>query len=241
MKDKQQPFQDSRLKQRGKRRKTNIILNSLIVIVLLLIVIVSVQIFFKDDQKASTSEEQVENVTAQKESSEQSSDADKSDDKKDQQDDRNAAVTDDQDIEDEKESEDGKKEKNKEKDEKEKEDKDKKNSEDLEDSAVVTDGGNDPDVAKTIVNPEWDSVGTVQSGEHHSTYSGVDWDEMVQAISYATGIDEGNMTIHFLGNNGVNKSVGTVQAKDTKQKYRVYIEWVDEKGWKPTLVEELTE
>jgi len=63
---------------------------------------------------------------------------------------------------------------------------------------------------------------------------------MVQAISYATGIDESNMTIHFLGNNGESKSVGTVQAKDTKQKYRVYIEWVDEKGWRPTLVEELT-
>lgn len=229
MKDEQQPFQNSRLKQREKRRKTNIILNSLIVIVLLLIVIVSVQIFFTDDQKTSTSEEQVENVTAQKESSKQSNNADRPTDKKDQQDDRNAAVTDDKD----KEKED--KEKDKEKD------KDNKSSEDLEDSAVITDGGNDPDVGKTIVNPEWKPVGTVQTGDHHNTYSGVDWDEMVQAISYATGIDEGNMTIHFLGNNGENKSVGTVQAKDTKQKYRVYIEWVDEKGWKPTLVEELTE
>ncbi len=230
MKDEQQPFQNSRLKQREKRRKTNIILNSLIVIVLLLIVIVSVQIFFTDDQKTSTTEEQVGNVTTEKDSAERSSDAEKPADKKDQQEDKNGSVTDDEELEE------GKKEKEKDKEK----DKDKKNPEDLEDSAIVTDGGNDPDVKKSIVNPEWEPVGTVQSGEHHNTYGGVDWDEMVQAISYATGIDESNMTIHFLGNNGESKSVGTVQAKDTKQKYRVYIEWVDEKGWRPTLVEELT-
>ena len=62
---------------------------------------------------------------------------------------------------------------------------------------------------------------------------------MVQAITYGTGIEESNMTIVYLGNNGPNKSVGTVKQKDTGQEYRVYIEWVDEKGWKPTLIEEL--
>jgi Domain of unknown function (DUF1510) len=47
------------------------------------------------------------------------------------------------------------------------------------------------------------------------------------------------MTILFLGNNGENKSVGTVKQKGTQQEYRVYIEWVDDEGWKPTLVEEM--
>ena len=103
----------------------------------------------------------------------------------------------------------------------------------------MTEGGSDPEVKKTIVNPAWEPVGTSRTGQHFNEYSGADWDEMVQAISYGTGIDPSNMTILFLGNNGPDKSVGTVKQKDTQQEYRVYIEWVDEKGWKPTQVEEL--
>jgi Domain of unknown function (DUF1510) len=110
---------------------------------------------------------------------------------------------------------------------------------DVKDQEIVTEGGSDPEVKKTIVNPAWEPVGTPRTGQHFNEYSGADWDEMVQAISYGTGIDPSNMTILFLGNNGPDKSVGTVKQKDTQQEYRVYIEWVDEKGWKPTQVEEL--
>ena len=109
----------------------------------------------------------------------------------------------------------------------------------VKDQEIVTEGGSDPKVKKTIVNPAWEPVGTSRTGQHFNEYSGADWDEMVQAISYGTGIDPSNMTILFLGNNGPDKSVGTVKQKDTQQEYRVYIEWVDEKGWKPTQVEEL--
>lgn len=242
MKDERESFQNSRLQQREKRRKTNIILNSLIVIVLFLIVVVSVQIFFLDDKETASvaTEEQAENIAdeQQSEPSEVISKADKKADKNDQH-------KEDEMISDDPDSKANRKETEEsldKQDEKKKNDKDSDNdSEELEDSAIVTEGGNDPDVKKTIVNPAWKPVGTVQSGTHTNSYSGVDWDEMVQAIGYATGLDEGNMTIHYLGNNGPDKSVGTIQAKDTKQKYRVYIEWVDEKGWKPTLVEELTE
>lgn len=237
MKDEQKPFQNSRLKQRGKRRKTNIILNSLIVLVLLLIVIVSVQIFFKDDKETASvaTQGKVENVTTEKESetSARSNKSDKAEDNKEQKKENEIATADKKESAKEKDNKDEKNQTDK--------DSDKKDSEVTKDSEVVTEGGNDPDVEKTIVNPAWKPVGTVQTGNHSNSYSGVDWDEMVQAIAYATGVDEGNMTIHYLGNNGENKSVGTVQTKDTKQKYRVYIEWVDEKGWKPTLVEELTE
>ncbi|EAR63631.1 hypothetical protein B14911_06818, partial [Bacillus sp. NRRL B-14911] len=88
-------------------------------------------------------------------------------------------------------------------------------------------------------NPSWQPVGTSQTGEHTAVYEGVDWNEMVQAITYATGIPESNMTIWFLGNNGPNQSVGTVSTKDQQEKYRVYIEWVDGQGWKPVKMEEL--
>lgn len=64
---------------------------------------------------------------------------------------------------------------------------------------------------------------------------------MLKAISYATGLDQNNLTVWFLGrdNSTANGSIGTVSAKNSKQKYRVYIKWVDGKGWEPTKVEEL--
>ncbi len=110
-----------------------------------------------------------------------------------------------------------------------------------EEDAVVTNGGDSEEVNKTIENQSWQPIGTSQVGEHVSVYEqdSVDWSEMTQALSYATGIDHDNMTVWFLGNNGHNKSVGTVSAKNQKQKYRVYIDWVDGQGWKPTKVEEI--
>lgn len=108
------------------------------------------------------------------------------------------------------------------------------------DDVIVTEGGNDPNVIETIVNPNWEPIGTVQTGKHVTVYDGVDWDEMVQAISYAVGIPKSDFTIHFLGNNGPNKSVGTIYTKNKEKIYRVYIEWVDGKGWKPTKVEVLS-
>lgn len=107
---------------------------------------------------------------------------------------------------------------------------------------IVTEGGSDSNVIKTIENTSWQPVGTSQTGEHVATYSeGVDWNEQIKALSYATGLDSGNMTVWFLGNNNHDpqKSIGTVSSKDKSEKYRVYIEWVDGSGWKPTKVEEI--
>jgi cytoskeletal protein RodZ len=221
----------SRLGQRTKRRKTNLILNSLIAIVLLLIVIVSFSIFFGNDKEATSSEVSNSQVTDKKEASNPAAEGAKKtsgvkEDEEDQ-DDSNDSI-------DEEETKDNQKSQ---RDENEVDE----NEQDIEDQQIITEGGNDPEVSKTIVNPAWEPVPTSQTGEHTAVYSGVDWDEMVQAISYGTGIEESNMTILFLGNNGVNKSVGTIQTKDTKQKYRVYIDWVDGRGWKPSLVEELAQ
>ena len=210
---------------RAKRRKTNIVLNTLIVVVLLLIVVVTVNIFFGDDQTANTSNGKVED-SAKGKNSETASALSQSDE------DKNTNTNSQEKV---RTSED----KMTEKDQVRDKDGDLNGQEDVKNQEIVTEGGSDPQVKKTIVNPAWEPVGTTQTGQHFNEYSGVDWDEMVQAISYGTGIDPSNMTIVFLGNNGPNKSVGTVKQKGTQQVYRVYIEWVDEKGWKPTQVEEL--
>lgn len=212
-----------RYERRTKKKKTNVILNSLIGVVLLLIIVVSVSIFFgNDDEKASSEEEQKveeQEVTDEQEES--------------------------QDITEEEEQEVEPQENDNTASEPEEEKIEEKNTLDETDSEedteeVVTEGGSEPSVIRTIVNPAWKPIGTVQQGEHYNVYDGVDWDEMVDALSYATGISEDAMTIHFLGNNGHNKSVGTIYTKNKEQIYRVYIEWVDGQGWKPSKVEELS-
>lgn len=85
---------------------------------------------------------------------------------------------------------------------------------------------------------------TVQTGPHTPNYdsNSADWQEMLAAISKATGVEQSNMTVWFLGSDKgtPNGSVGTISAKDTKQKYRVYLQWVDGKGWTPSQVEQVS-
>lgn len=105
----------------------------------------------------------------------------------------------------------------------------------------ITEGGA-PNVKKTIENPNWKPVETSQSGEHVAVYdsSSVDWQEMLKAIGSAIDTDPNNMVVWFLENGGPNRSIGTVSVKGKEdQTFRVYIEWVDQKGWKPVKVEEL--
>ncbi|MFC0415788.1 DUF1510 family protein [Cytobacillus solani] len=220
---------ESRSELRGKRRKTNLVLNMLIGLVILLIIFVSVKIFFGgNDENASEKEQKIESKQDEKDI--------------DTEENKNSAIDENK---DEKQTE----------SETENTDESEENSADTEaddeidpipaneEEAVVTEGGSNENVKKTIENPSWNPIGTTQTGEHYAVYDkeSVDWAEMLQAISYATGVDQSNMNVWFLGNNGFNKSVGTITTKDQKQIYRVYIDWVDGQGWKPTKVEELNE
>jgi hypothetical protein len=218
----------SRAGKLTKRRKTNLILNSLIAIVLLLIIFVSVNIFFGDSQSG----EQAENTAPAQEETEAGGNGQESGSG-----DSDAAGSDEDDAADENENSSGEEE-----NEEQNEDQNAEEGNDEEGERVVTEGGSSPDVKQTIVDPSWEPVGTSQSGEHVAVYdqNHVDWQEMLKAISYATGIDQGNMTVWFLGNNGgPNSAAGTVSEKGGNQKYRVAIEWVDNEGWKPVKVEEL--
>ncbi|MFK9091364.1 YrrS family protein [Bacillus salipaludis] len=205
--------QNSRSGYRAKRKKTNIVLNSLIIIVLLLIIFVAYTIFASGgDDKAAPKKETPK--TEQKETVHKEKKT--KEDKEVTKDDSSSKDA----TEEEQESEEA------------------STPEKTDDSqAVVSEDGT------TIENPSWKPVGTTQTGEHTPVYSGVDWDEMLSAISYATGIENNNMTVIWLGRDQskANASVGTVSAKDTKEKYKVFIEWVDGQGWKPTKVIKLTD
>ncbi|MCS0670893.1 YrrS family protein [Cytobacillus firmus] len=217
---------ESRFGKREKRKKTNIILNSLIAFVIVLIIVVSAKIFFGgNNDQAVPADEQTASESKQNESNQEDQDNDIEQDKS-------------------KDKEKADKESDKEdKEEKEAEENEAEDESEEDKEQVVTEGGSGPDVEKTIENPAWKPVGTSQSGEHTAVYdqNHVDWQEMLSAISYATGVEQGNMTVWFLGNNGPNSSVGTISTKDQSEKYRVYIDWVDGEGWKPSKVEVLNE
>lgn len=208
----------ARTRSRAKRRKTNLILNSLIVVVILLIAIVSFNIFFSNDEGAAdNSQLSAENGkdagSSKKDSKGNESNAEKDDNSEDSaQPDDSAA----DDTEEDAENELG--------------------------EPVVTEGGSDANVKQTIENPDWEPVGTTQSGEHTAVFdqNSADWQEMILAYSYATGIDKNNMTVWWNENGGApNTALGTVSQKGSDQTYRVLIQWVDGQGWKPVKVEEL--
>ncbi|MDQ0197202.1 DUF1510 family protein [Neobacillus ginsengisoli] len=211
----------SRSGSRAKRKKTNIILNGLIVIVLALIIFVAYNIFSSGNDKASTNK--VSSAGAQKQTlhkeSKKSSTAAKDNNSSDNTSSGNANA----------------------------EQSTEASTPGTVDNsqAVVTEGGSTPNVTKSVENPDWKPVGTSQTGQHTPVYdsSSTDWQEMLSAISYATGLDQSNMTVWFLGRDKStgSGSVGTVSSKDKQQKYKVYIQWVDGQGWKPTKVEVLSD
>ncbi|MBT2697970.1 DUF1510 family protein [Bacillus sp. ISL-40] len=221
---------NSRSGYRTKRKKTNIVLNSLIIVVLLLIIFVAYNIFATGNDNASPKKESTK--TVQKEN------------KDEQKESETVTTNDDDNVTDpaaeEELSEDAATPE------------DSSTSEDTtapedadESQAVVTEGDGNSNVVKATENPAWQPVGTSQTGEHTPVYdeSSADWQEMLNAISYATGLDKGNMTVYWLGRDRstTNGSFGTVASKDKQQKFNVYLQWVDGQGWKPTKVEELAE
>ncbi|MCE4044649.1 YrrS family protein [Lysinibacillus fusiformis] len=99
-----------------------------------------------------------------------------------------------------------------------------------------------PNVEKVITNKNWQPTPTTQTGQHVSSYdsSSVDWSEKVATVTGVTGINQDNMIIWRMQNNGgPNSSIATVSTKDKTQMYRVSMEWVDNEGWLPVKLEQL--
>ncbi|MED4934437.1 DUF1510 family protein [Heyndrickxia coagulans] len=103
---------------------------------------------------------------------------------------------------------------------------------------------NESNVKEVITDSSWKPVGTGQTGGHvySASSTSLDWKEKLKALSYATGIPEDNMTVWFLEHGATtDEAIGTVSAKNSDTTYRVYLTWVDGKGWKPTKMYELIE
>jgi Domain of unknown function (DUF1510) len=201
-----------RFAKQAKRRKINRILNTAIAVVVLLIVAVAWNLFAGDDEP----HKQAANTSAKMEKTK------KNDDKKVE-----VEMGDEQQISEESEPSDEVEE----------------TSEEKEQEVIETPGAPGSNIEKEIVNPAWQPIGTTQSEPHVTQFDkdSVDWKEMLDSVSYATGISQSDMIVWFIGNNGPNKAVATISTKDQTQHYKVYIEWVENQGWKPTKVQKLKE
>ncbi|AQQ52938.1 YrrS family protein [Planococcus lenghuensis] len=101
----------------------------------------------------------------------------------------------------------------------------------------------DPLIEETVVNTSWEPIGTEQTGKHVSRYDGssADWQEKLDAIAYATGLNANQMIVWMVENGGgPQQSVGVVSSADNTKHYRVYLQWVDGEGWKPEKMDVLT-
>lgn len=107
----------------------------------------------------------------------------------------------------------------------------------VETKEVASDDSN----VKKAYTGNWKPIGTNQEGPHTTNYdeNSDDRIEIRKAVSQVTDVEESNMIEHWIGNGGDQKVVATIQDQTNSSFYRVYLEWVNDKGWKPTKVEEL--
>ncbi|WP_173916062.1 YrrS family protein [Halobacillus sp. Marseille-Q1614] len=142
-----------------------------------------------------------------------------------------------------KEKEDKEKE-DKEKEEKEEKDKEKEEKEEKDKDRKVEEG-TEENVDK-VITQDWEPVGTEQnvSGKHRPSFQqgSQDWNEIIQAASAATGLNQNDMIQWRVENAGGGNVSATLSDKSQKNVYRVLIEWANNKeGYRAVQVEKLNE
>lgn len=230
-------METSRRAEMKRKKRANMLINTLIGIVGLLIVITLVSLLNGNDEETANEENSTEQTdsTASEDGQEDAG----------QQDVESTDITDSEATDEDQQAEEEAAESTDEESDLEETDSasvdDAEDVEETEDQ-VTSSSSDDPIVDEVITNAAWKPVGTTQTGNHVSSYdtNSVDWAEKVQALSYASGLSQDNMYIKFIGNGGSpQKSIGTITSKDETEKYRIYLEWVDGQGWKPTKMEVL--
>ncbi|MBE7102240.1 DUF1510 family protein [Bacillus cereus] len=212
----------SRFQQKQQKRRQNGVLNIAIAIVLILVAIVSYQLFVPDrKEQASSSDKKVAQQTTKENKAEKAKGKEETKKNKNEQEKAEAK----------------KKEEEKLKAEEEK----KKAEEEAKANEKEPAEKTQPKATDAYTKSSWKPVGTEQGATPAMTFKkgSADWNEMNQAISTAIDVPVEQLVIHRIGNNGKNKAYGNVQDKQSGKKYYVNIDWVDNEGWKPVLVQTL--
>lgn len=211
----------SRFQQKQQKRRQNGVLNIAIAIVLVAVAIVAYQLFVPDTkEQASSNDKKVAQQTTKENKAEKAKG--KEETKKDEQEKAEA--------------------KKKEEEEKQKAEEEKqKAEEEAKANEKVAAEKTQPKATDAYTKPSWKPVGTEQGATPAMTFNKgtADWNEMNKAISAAIDVPVEQLVIHRIGNNGKNKAYGNVQDKQSGKKYYVNIDWVENEGWKPVLVQTL--
>ncbi|EJQ49060.1 hypothetical protein IEQ_03732 [Bacillus cereus BAG6X1-2] len=211
----------SRFQQKQQKRRQNGVLNIAIAIVLVAVAIVAYQLFVPGTkEQASSSDKKVAQQTTKENKAEKAKG--KEETKKNEQEKTEA--------------------KKKEEEEKQKAEEEKKKAEEeAKANEQVPAEKTQPKATDAYTKSSWKPVGTEQGATPAMTFKKgtADWNEMNQAISAAIDVPVEQLVIHRIGNNGKNKAYGNVQDKQSGKKYYVNIDWVDNEGWKPVLVQTL--
>jgi cytoskeletal protein RodZ len=219
MANKEQSYPSRLNKKKNNNNRSNSILNIMIALVFTLVIIIGATLIFGGGDDSADPE----SVQVAPETENQTSEED-------------AVTAEENDLEEEQAQEEAAA-----KEEEEEEAKD-EDEEETKGGTITREDSNDPIVSETIVNTSWEPIGTSQSGEHVSSYqkNSVDWNEKIEAVTYATGLSANDMYVMMVQNGGgPQKSIATVQSKDQSEKYRVFLTWVDGEGWKPEKMDVL--
>ncbi|MHA6252172.1 YrrS family protein [Oceanobacillus sp. CAU 1775] len=101
----------------------------------------------------------------------------------------------------------------------------------------------DDDNVIEVITGNWPPIGTEQTGPHETVFAegSADRIEIKRAVSMVTGLAEDDINEIWVGNGGYQKVISTVSNSAYTDFYRVYLSWVDNEGWQPTMVEVLVE
>ena len=213
----------SRFQQKQQKRRQNGVLNIAIAIVLVAVAILAYQLFVPDTkEQASSSDKKVAQQTTKENKSEKAKG--KEETKKNEQEKTEA--------------------KKKEEEEKLKaEEEQKKAEEEAKANEKVSAEKTVSKAKEAYTKPSWKAVGTEQGSSPAMTFKqgSSDWNEMQSAIAAGVEIPKEQLVFHFVGRDktGKSKAYGDVQDKQSGKRYYVNIDWVDNEGWKPVLVQTL--
>ncbi|EEN01207.1 hypothetical protein bthur0014_40720 [Bacillus thuringiensis IBL 4222] len=213
----------SRFQQKQQKRRQNGVLNIAIAIVLLLVAIVAYQLFVPSTkEQASSTDKKVSQQTTKNEKAGKSEDKESAKKKEKEQ------------AEAKQKAEE---EKLKAEEEKKKAEEEAKANEKVSAEKTVS------KAKEAYTKPSWKAVGTEQGSSPAMTFKqgSSDWNEMQSAIAAGIEVPKEQLVFHFVGRDktGKSKAYGDVQDKQSGKRYYVNIDWVDNEGWKPVLVQTL--
>ncbi|PGR82105.1 FMN-dependent NADH-azoreductase [Bacillus thuringiensis] len=213
----------SRFQQKQQKRRQNGVLNIAIAIVLLLVAIVAYQLFVPSTkEQASSTDKKVSQQTTKNEKAGKSEDKESAKKKEKEQ------------AEAKQKAEE---EKLKAEEEKKKAEEEAKANEKVSAEKTVS------KAKEAYTKPSWKAVGTEQGSSPAMTFKqgSSDWNEMQSAIAAGIEVPKEQLVFHFVGRDktGKSKAYGDVQDKQSGKRYYVNIDWVDNEGWKPVLVQPL--